>query len=100
MKARAKAAKHSERFGVQLDPHSYYRTYKKLLKEEAKMEGFRFHDLRHTFATLMIKKGVDVKIVSEMLGHAPIQITYDTYVHVMPGMTEQAAMVLQGVFTR
>ena len=63
------------------------------------MDGFRFRDLRHTFATLMIKKGVDVKIISEMLGHASIQITYDTYVHVMPGMTEQAAMVLQGVFT-
>ena len=120
MKARGRAAKHAKKFNVEvdpesywtesglvfrqvngdrLDPHSYYRTYKKLLKEEAKMDGFRFHDLRHTFATLMIKKGVDVKIVSEMLGHASIQITYDTYVHVMPGMTEQAAMVLQGVFT-
>ena len=120
MAARVRAAKHAKKFGVEidpesywvesglvfrqlngdrLDPHSYYRTYKKLLKEEAKMDGFRFHDLRHTFATLMFKKGVDVKIVSEMLGHASIQITYDTYVHVMPGMTEQAAMVLQGVFT-
>ena len=119
MKARAKAAKHSEKFGVQLDPetywvesglvfrqvngdrldpHSFFRTYKKLLKEEAKLEEFRFHDLRHTFATLMLKKGVNVKVVSEMLGHASIQITLDTYAHVMPGMTEQASMVLQGVF--
>lgn len=119
-KARERAAKHAKKFNVEiapesywvesglvfrqvngdrLDPHSYFRTYQKLLKEEAKMSGFRFHDLRHTFATLMIKKGVDVKIVSEMLGHASIQITYDTYVHVMPGMMEKASMTLQGVFT-
>ena len=119
-KAREKAAKHAKKFKVEidpeyywvesgmvfrqingdrLDPRSFYRTYQKLLKEEAKMSDFRFHDLRHTFATLMIKKGVDVKIVSEMLGHASIQITYDTYVHIMPGMMETASLTLQGVFT-
>lgn len=39
------------------------------------------HTLRHTFASLMIRKGVDIKIVSEMLGHSSVTFTYNTYVH-------------------
>ena len=41
----------------------------------------RFHDLRHSFATLMYKKGVDLKIISDVLGHADLRITADTYCH-------------------
>lgn len=42
---------------------------------------FRFHELRHTFATNLIQAGVDVKVVSQLLGHSSVKITYDTYVH-------------------
>jgi integrase len=51
----------------------------------------RFHDLRHTCATLLLTKGVHPKIVSEMLGHSSIAITLDTYSHVIPGLGEVAA---------
>ncbi len=51
----------------------------------------RFHDLRHSHATQLLKQGVHPKIVSERLGHSKIGITLDTYSHVMPGMQEEAA---------
>ena len=50
----------------------------------------RFHDLRHTHATQLLKQGVHPKIVSERLGHSNIGITLDTYSHVLPGMQEDA----------
>ena len=51
----------------------------------------RFHDLRHSHATLLLKAGIHPKIVSERLGHANIGITLDTYSHVLPGVQEGAA---------
>lgn len=53
--------------------------------------NIRFHDLRHTHASLMLKQGIHPKIVQERLGHASIQITLDTYSHVTPGLQEAAA---------
>ena len=55
----------------------------------------RFHDLRHTHATLMLKQGVHPKIVSERLGHASVNITLDTYSHVLPGLQEAAAVAFE-----
>jgi integrase len=57
--------------------------------------GVRFHDLRHTCATLLLSRNVNPKIVSEMLGHATIAITLDTYSHVLPDMQERAAKALE-----
>ena len=51
----------------------------------------RFHDLRHTHASLMLRQGTHPKIVSERPGHANIGITLDTYSHVLPGLQEAAA---------
>lgn len=51
----------------------------------------RFHDLRHSHATLLLRQGVHPKVVSERLGHATVGITLDTYSHVLPGMQEEAA---------
>lgn len=51
----------------------------------------RLHDLRHTWATLALAAGVDVKIVSERLGHASAKITWDIYQHVTPTMQADAA---------
>ncbi len=50
----------------------------------------RFHDLRHTFATLMFSNGEHPKIVQEILGHAQITLTLDTYSHVLPSMQDGA----------
>lgn len=54
----------------------------------------RFHDLRHTCATLLLLAGVHPKVVSERLGHASIQITLDTYSHLLPGMQQTATEAL------
>ncbi len=51
----------------------------------------RFHDLRHTHATLMLKAGEPVKVVADRLGHATAMLTLDTYAHVLPGMDAGAA---------
>jgi integrase len=57
----------------------------------AGLSGFSVHDLRHTCATLLLLAGVNVKVVSERLGHANITITLQTYAHVLPTMQAQAA---------
>jgi integrase len=58
-----------------------------------------FHDLRHTCATLLLTKNVNPKVVSEMLGHATIAITLDTYSHVLPNMQESAAAAMEEVLS-
>ncbi len=55
----------------------------------------RFHDLRHTCATLLLGSNVNPKVVSEMLGHSSISITLDTYSHVLPDMQDSAAQALE-----
>jgi integrase len=72
----------------------YHREFKPLLKR-AGLSGFTFHSLRHTCATLLLSKNVNPKIVQEMLGHATISQTMDTYSHVMPGMGDVAASALE-----
>lgn len=57
----------------------------------------RFHDLRHTCATLQLAKGVHPKIVSEMLGHSTVNMTLDRYSHVLPHMQEEAARAMGDV---
>jgi integrase len=65
------------------------------LLEKAALPSIRFHDLRHTCATLLLSSNVNPKIVSEMLGHATIAITLDTYSHVLPTMQDSAARALE-----
>ncbi|MFC1838519.1 tyrosine-type recombinase/integrase [Thermodesulfobacteriota bacterium] len=60
------------------------RVFKKAL-EKAKLRHIRIHDLRHTYATLRIMKGDNIKDVSKQLGHHSIKITLDIYSHWMPG---------------
>jgi integrase len=65
----------------------------------AGLPAIRFHDLRHTAATILLAKGVHVKLVSEMLGHSTIVLTLDTYSHVIPAMHSDAAAAMDAVFT-
>jgi len=76
--------------GSPLDPGVVSHTFVKVLGK-AGLPHIRFHALRHTHATLLLKAGVHPKIVSERLGHANIVITLDTYSHVLPGLQERAA---------
>jgi integrase len=72
--------------------------FKPLLKR-AGLPQIRFHDLRHTCATLLLSENVNPKVVSEMLGHATIAITLDTYSHVLPNMQSEAAQAMEDALT-
>lgn len=65
--------------------------FKKVVRE-CKLEG-RFHDLRHTFATLLLREGVQLKVISQLLGHSSIKTT-EIYAHVMPESTRGAVDLL------
>jgi integrase len=67
------------------------RAFKALLKRASLPQSFRFHDLRHTCATLLLKQGVNPKFVQELLGHADISLTLNVYSHVLPDMGDIAA---------
>jgi integrase len=84
--------------GVPLSPSTLTQRYKCLLKE-AGLPALRFHDLRHTAASLMLHKGVSVLVVSKRLGHAKASITLDIYGHLVPSMQEQAAEVMDEITT-
>ena len=68
--------------------HNLTRSFKALLRGAELPKSTRFHDLRHTCATLLLGRGFNGKFVQELLGHATIAITLDTYSHVMPGMAD------------
>ena len=81
--------------GTPLNRHNVnYRSIKPLLKR-AGLPNIRFHDLRHTCATLLLGRGVHPKFVQELLGHATIAITLDTYSHVLPGMGDQTSRAME-----
>lgn len=67
------------------------------LLERAGLPRMRFHDLRHTAATLLLVQGVHPKIVQEILGHSTISLTLDTYSHVIPGLQEEAAKKMEAL---
>ncbi len=81
--------------GEFLDRRSVMKHRFKPLLKRAGLPPVRFHDLRHTCATLLLTRNVNPKIVSEMLGHATIAITLDTYSHVLPNMRDQAAKAME-----
>ena len=70
------------------------------LRDRLGLEGLRFHDLRHTSATLALEAGVHPKVVQERLGHANIGVTLDTYSHVLPNMQRAAAETLDAMVPR
>jgi integrase len=76
--------------GTPLEPRNLFGQFKDLL-ERAGLPDIRFHDLRHTAATLMLEQGVHPKVVQERLGHSTISLTLDTYSHVLPSMQDDAA---------
>jgi integrase len=76
--------------GRTLDPSTVSHALGRVLRQ-AGLPHIRFHDLRHTHATFLLGAGVNIKVVSERLGHASVAFTLDTYGHVMPGMQESAA---------
>jgi integrase len=82
--------------GTPLEPGNLRRAWVRIAGA-AGVPGLRIHDLRHAHATLMLAQGVHPKVVSERLGHASVNITLDTYSHVLPGLQEAAAAALDTI---
>ena len=80
------------RVGTHLDPRNLGRTFKtQLAAAGLDPNGFTFHSLRHSAATIMLAEGVQPKVVQEMLGHSSIKVTMDVYSHVLPHLQDDAA---------
>ena len=84
--------------GGPISPDSVLHMLHRVLRR-AGLPRVRFHDLRHTFATLALQNGVDVKTVSSMLGHFSAGFTLDTYAHVTTAAQKEAARTMEKVLT-
>ena len=89
----------SPKTGTMFDPDSYRHTHEKILKSIGAAH-IRFHDLRHTFATLSLRYGVDVKTLSGALGHYDAGVTLSTYTHATEGMKRSAADTIGSVISQ
>ena len=84
--------------GTPINRHNFFRrSFKPLLEQAGLPSTVRFHDLRHTCATLLLSKNVNPKIVQELLGHANISQTMDTYSHMLPDMQERATSAMEDI---
>jgi len=74
-------------------PRNLDRMFRNILTR-CNIEPCGLHSLRHTFASMLFKKGVDVKTVSELLGHSDVSVTYNTYIHLIKEQKQQAVSLL------
>ncbi len=88
-----------DEWGRPMSRQKIYHRFKAILKQAGLPER-RFHDLRHTAATILLSHGVNVKQVSEMLGHADITMTLKVYAHLLPIMHRAAADMMDRLFER
>ncbi|MBO8155606.1 MAG: site-specific integrase [Bacillaceae bacterium] len=82
--------------GTPVIPRNLDRNWFRIIKK-AGLPKIRFHDIRHTHATILLSQGVHPKIVSERLGHSSIGVTLDTYSHVLPNLQKEAANALDKI---
>jgi integrase len=81
--------------GGPLNHRNVTRQFKSLLRQAGLPEAVRFHDLRHTCATLLLEAGVNPKQVQEFLGHEDIQTTLGTYTHALATLQKETATAMQ-----
>ena len=82
--------------GNPIDPNNLIKDLRKLLSETG-LPAIRFHDIRHTCATLLLLKNVHPKVVCERLGHSDIRITLERYSHAIPSLQNEAAQMIEGL---
>jgi len=82
--------------GKPIDPSVLSHAFKRIARKVG-LENVRFHDLRHTFASLMLLRGAKPKVISEALGHSSVAFTMDVYSHIIEGMQEDAMALLDEV---
>ncbi len=85
-------------YGTPLDQKRLHQDFKRVLKK-AGLHDIRFHDLRHTAATLMLMNGIPLLVVSRRLGHSKPSVTLDIYGHYLPGMQSTAAALMDELAT-
>lgn len=73
-----------------MNPRTISQTFEWIVRE-SDLPRIRLHDLRHTHASMAVKAGVPIGVISERLGHASPEFTLHRYAHVMPGMQREAA---------
>ncbi|BFU47418.1 hypothetical protein KRMM14A1004_56550 [Krasilnikovia sp. MM14-A1004] len=78
------------RAGTPIHPRNDYRSFRELIRQ-AGLRQVRIHDLRHTAASVLIAQGVPARVVMEILGHSQISVTLNTYGHVAPEVSREAA---------
>ncbi|MDR7236437.1 tyrosine-type recombinase/integrase [Neobacillus drentensis] len=86
----------AQKNGKPIQPTEMARNYRNIV-DLSGLPYIRFHDLRHTHTTLLLKQGVHPKVVSERLGHSTIGITMDTYTHVLPNMQKKLLSYLSNL---
>jgi integrase len=83
-----------------VDPNYFTKCFKKLVKKLIKSKDVHFHSLRHSYASMLLANGEDIKVISENLGHSDIKITLDLYTHVMDELKKRSARKLDGFTTK
>jgi integrase len=86
--------------GTHIQANNLLRRSWRPLLERAGLPAVRFHDLRHSCASLMLAEGVPVKVVAEMLGHADVSVTLKVYAHVSATMQADATAKMEALFSR
>ena len=81
--------------GTWLRCSNFHRDYWKPALKRAEMNGFRFHDLRHTCATLLLLAGDNVNSIADRLGHSSPEMIWKTYGHVLPRMRPESADLME-----
>lgn len=84
------------RNGKTIFPSNLTKTFKKDIKASG-LPDIRFHDMRHSHATMLIQQKTNVKVISERLGHSKVGITLDIYSHVLPSMQSEVADVIDKI---
>ncbi len=82
--------------GRPIDPCVLTHAFTRMIRQ-ANLNGVRFHDLRHTFASLMLLRGAKPKVISEALGHSSVAFTMDVYSHIIERMQSDAMALLDEV---
>ncbi len=79
-----------------LDPTDVRKKMKKIIDDNG-FNKLKFHGLRHTHASVLLSRGVNIKMISTRLGHASVKITLDTYSHILPTMEDQLVNQLEEI---